>query len=246
MRAAIVSVIVIICIIALVIRWSGDPLAAVRAAYNSGNYATVLALLWPLAQGGHPRAQGMLGAMYANGTGVEVDYVAAVAWSRRAADRGDAVAQAQLGLMYASGLGVDKDPAEAFAWYSLSADQGNVFAQSELGAMYIDGRSVPVDVAKGLHWSLLAAEQGDSGAQVRVAVLLEQGIGTSQDYVQAHKWYNLAVASHAPSNIELSAKVAEARDKLAAKMSPDQIAEAQRNAWEWQQKPRNDPTILRS
>ena len=134
MRAAIVSVIVIICIIALLIRWSGDPLAAVRNAYNSGDYDRVLKLLLPLAEGGNARAQGMLGAMYANGTGVDLDYMAAVTWSRRAADRGDAVAQAQLGLMYTSGLGVDKDLAEAFAWYSLSAEQGNAFAQSELGA----------------------------------------------------------------------------------------------------------------
>lgn len=236
MRAAIVSVVLIVCVIVLVVRWSGDPLTAVRAAYSSGDYELVLRLLAPLAGRGHARAQGMLGAMYANGLGVSLDYAAAVTWSRRAADQGDAVAQAQLGLMYARGLGVGKDPAEAFAWYSLSAEQGNAFAQSELGAMYIDGGGIAVDVAKCLHWSLLAAEQGDTGAQVRAAVLLEQGVGTSQDYVQAHRWYNLAVAGYAPSNMELSAKLAEARDRLAARMSPVQIAEAQRAAREWQQK----------
>lgn len=235
MRIAILSVIILVCMIVLFIRWPADPLAAVRTAYQSGDYPTALRLLLPLAERGHPRAQEMLGAMYANGTGVDQDYVVAAEWARRAANQGGAVAQAQLGLMYASGLGVPQDGAQAFAWYSLAADQGNVLAQSALGAMYLEGGAIPVDVAKGLHWSLLAAEKGDSNAQVRAAVLYEQGIGTSQNYIQAHKWYNLAVASYAPSDIELSAKVAQARDRLAAKMSPDQIAEAQKIAREWQQ-----------
>jgi TPR repeat protein len=235
MRAIILVTIVILCVM-LIVHISADPLSRVRAAYNTGDYTTVFNLLLPLAERGHARAQEMLGAMYASGIGVDQNYDAAAKWSRLAADQGDAVAQTQLGLMYESGLGVPKDGAEAFTWYSLAADQGNALAQSALGAMYIDGGAVSIDVGKGLDWSLLAAEKGDSRAQVRAAVLFEQGVGTSQDYIQAHKWYNLAVASYAPSDIELSAKVARARDQLAAKMSPDQIAEAQKIAREWQQK----------
>ncbi len=234
MRAIIFVAIVVLCVIVFV-RISADPLARVRAAFGTGDYATVLNLLLPLAERGHARAQEMLGAMYANGVGVRRDYDMAARWSRVAADQGDAIAQAQRGRMYESGLGVPKDGAEAFAWYRLAADQGNALAQSALGAMYIDGSIVPIDVGKGLHWSVLAAEKGDSCAQVRAAVLFEQGIGTSQDYIQAHKWYNLAVASYVPSDMELSARVAAARDKLATKMAADQIAEAQRIVREWQQ-----------
>jgi len=47
-----------------------------------------------------------------------------------------------------------------------------------------------------------------------------------QDYAQAHKWFNLAAASG-------DADAVSNRDRVAAKMTPAQIAEAQRLASEW-------------
>ena len=47
-----------------------------------------------------------------------------------------------------------------------------------------------------------------------------------QDYVLAHMWYNLAAAQDA-------GVAAKNRDRVAAKMTPAQIAEAQRLAREW-------------
>jgi hypothetical protein len=52
--------------------------------------------------------------------------------------------------------------------------------------------------------------------------------GVPQDYVQAHMWLNLAAAHD--DEVKLATV---ARDELAAKMTPDQIAEAQRMAREW-------------
>lgn len=64
-------------------------------------------------------------------------------------------------------------------------------------------------------------------AQLNLGILYENGEGVSQDYVQAHMWMNLAVShSRLP-------ECAAARDRVAAKMSPSQIAEAQRLAREW-------------
>jgi uncharacterized protein len=60
-----------------------------------------------------------------------------------------------------------------------------------------------------------------------------------QDYVQAHMWLNLAAAKATPvagHNI-----AGEARDGIATKMSPAQIAEAQRLAREWKPKPEPEP-----
>src|SRR5262245_21410975 len=108
MRTAILLIVVLVLLIAIFVRWPNDPLASVRTAYQSGDYPMVLRLLLLLAERGNARAQEMLGAMYANGTGVDRDYIAAAEWSRLAADQGDPVAQSQLGLMYASGLGVSK------------------------------------------------------------------------------------------------------------------------------------------
>ncbi len=58
-----------------------------------------------------------------------------------------------------------------------------------------------------------------------------KGRGVPQDYVQAHMWLNLA-ASRLPPGTGRERTVKN-RDILAAKMTPAQIAEAQRLAREW-------------
>ena len=54
--------------------------------------------------------------------------------------------------------------------------------------------------------------------------------GVPQDYVQAHMWSNLA-ASRLIGAIRDS--LIQSRDRVADLMTPDQIAEAQRLAREW-------------
>ena len=56
------------------------------------------------------------------------------------------------------------------------------------------------------------------------------GRGVPQDYVEAHMWFNLAGAQLAGEDRELAVK---ARDGVAARMTADQIADAQRRAREW-------------
>ena len=56
--------------------------------------------------------------------------------------------------------------------------------------------------------------------------MYKQGLGVLQDYPLAHMWFNLA-ASQGWTNARIS------RDQLAEKMTPAQIAEAQRLAREW-------------
>jgi len=73
-----------------------------------------------------------------------------------------------------------------------------------------------------------AAEQGDAEAQMMLGILYAEGEGTLQNYVEAHKWFNLSAAhGHAQAR--------NARDKVAEKMTPEQIATAQRLAREWRQ-----------
>jgi TPR repeat protein len=60
------------------------------------------------------------------------------------------------------------------------------------------------------------------------------GEGVPQDYVLAHMWFNLAEAR---SNHPMMEKIAgELRDETAKRMTPAQIAEAQKLAREWQSK----------
>ena len=60
--------------------------------------------------------------------------------------------------------------------------------------------------------------------------MYERGQGAPQDYVQAHMWFNLAAARG-------NADAARKRDLVAAKMTPAQIAEAQKLVREWKPKP---------
>ena len=51
----------------------------------------------------------------------EIDFSEAIAWFRRAADRGEPGAQYSLGIMHADGDGVVQDSIEAYKWLSLAA-----------------------------------------------------------------------------------------------------------------------------
>ena len=57
-----------------------------------------------------------------------------------------------------------------------------------------------------------------------------KGRGVPQDYVQAHMWWNLAA-------VKGNTDAIKNRDVVAAKMTPTQIAEAQKLAREWKPKP---------
>jgi TPR repeat protein len=87
---------------------------------------------------------------------------------------------------------------------------------------------VPSSHAKALSLCRKAAEEGAEGCQTLLGHLYSDGKGVPQDYVEAHKWYNLAAT--------LNVYAVDARDKLALKMTPTQIAEAQRLAREWKPK----------
>lgn len=132
---------------------------AVRAA-ERGDYATALQISKPLAEQGDAGAQGLLGAMYANGRGLPQDDRQAAKWYRLAAEQGDAGAQGLLGAMYRNGRGVPKDCEQAAEWYRLAAEQGHALGQMGLGGMYRFGRGVPADYVQAHMWLDLAAAQG--------------------------------------------------------------------------------------
>jgi TPR repeat protein len=102
--------------------------------------------------------------------------------------------------------------------------------------MYEKGGGVPQDYKAAVQWYRRAAEQGEASAQSHLGVMYDQGRGVPQDYVQAHKWFNLAASRFSASEAEKRARAAQARDSLAAKMTPAQVAEAQRLAREWRPK----------
>ncbi len=162
------------------------------------------------------------------------DYATALLEFKPLAEKGHANAQFGLGLMYDEGQGVPQDYAEAAKWYRKAAEQGQASAQNSLGVMYDEGQGVPQDYAEAVKWYRKAVEQGQASAQLNLGFMYSKGQGVPQDYVQAHMWYNLA-ASRLPPGSDRDRAVKN-REFIAEKMTPAQIAEAQRLAREWKPK----------
>jgi TPR repeat protein len=107
------------------------------------------------------------------------------------------------------------------------AEQGDAKAQNNLGNIYYNGEGVPQDDAEAVRWWRLAADQGEVDAQHNLGQSYRMGLGVPQDNVQAYKWLNLSATSgHGEDAVK-------ARDLVANNLSPDQLAEAQRLAREW-------------
>jgi hypothetical protein len=154
------------------------------------------------------------------------DYAEVLRLCRPLAEQGEETAEILLGRMYVTGQGVPLDYGEAMRWYRKAAEHGSAEGTGLLGALYLYGNGVPQDVAQALKLLHQAAERGDVRAKYTLANMYQYGRGVPQDYVLAHMWWNLLAAQGFLPAQQL-------RDQLASKMTPEQIAEAQRLAREW-------------
>jgi len=157
---------------------------------------------------------------------------------RARAEQGDADAQNNLGIRYDQGEGVPQDDVEAVRLFRLAADQGNAYAQFNLGLMYDRGDGVPQDHAEAVRLFRLAADQGNAEGQWALGTSYSGGRGVPQDYVQAHKWFNLAASR---STGFLRENTADLRELVRTRLTPDQLAEAQRLAREWTPRVTTEP-----
>lgn len=74
---------------------------------------------------GDASVQYNLGVCYANGTGVEQNYIKAVGYYQQAAEQGFAEAQYDLAVCYTKGQGVEQNDTEALKWFQKAAEQGH-------------------------------------------------------------------------------------------------------------------------
>ncbi|MBM4315191.1 MAG: sel1 repeat family protein [Deltaproteobacteria bacterium] len=120
------------------------------------------------------------------------------------------------------------DAAAAFREAKPLAEQGSADAQFNLGSLYYQGRGAPQDYDQAIRWMRKAAEQGHVFAQVTLGTIYSEGVqGVIQkDYPQALMWFVFAAAQGDIEALEL-------RDTMASRMTPTQIAEAQRLAREF-------------
>jgi TPR repeat protein len=168
--------------------------------------------------------------------GVQQNKAEAAIWYRKAADQDITSSQYRLGELYQSGSGVELDYTEAMKWYRKAADKGNPDAQDQLAFMYWEGQGVSQDYIESAKWQRKAADQGRALSQAKLGVMYELGMGVPVDNVQAHKWVNLAIGGLKGDDALQRARVLGQLATIAKKLTPAQIAEAQKLAREWKPK----------
>jgi TPR repeat protein len=118
---------------------------------------------------------------------------------------------------------------------------GDADAQYELGKNYEAGRiGLPKDLAQAQRWYREGAAQGEPYSEFALGVLFNFGKGVKVDYVQAYTWYERA-ALHTSGGDRDS--IVEMRDRVAGKMTQQQLAEAKKAADEW--KPARQKPLVR-
>jgi len=128
------------------------------------------------------------GDRYYNGDGVPQDYVEALKWYRRAADKDIAIAQRTVGLMYYSGLGVEQNIAEALMWFVKAGEGGDVYAQWFMGA----ANELAENWSEAFKWYRMAAELGEVTSQRLLGNLYFNGNGTAKNDNEALRWFRKA------------------------------------------------------
>ena len=141
-----------------------------------------------------------------------------------------------------------KDDAEAVKWFRRAANQGDGDAQASLGAEYRDGTGVPQDYVHAYMWFILAAQTEEPGVDITA-----QNIDLLAARRQAYNIDGTRPTELKPWQVSIL-KGARAfncperpgrdrcvkvygylinLDTLALRMTPTQIAEAQKLASEW-------------
>ena len=159
------------------------------------------------------------------------DYATAYRLFRPLADSGSARAQTAVGIMYAKGQGVPQNNVEAVKWYRLAAPTEGT-RRPNLLSRGCTKRAVVYRRA------MLRQQAGivvlpTSWAQTNLGVKYARGQGVPQDYITAYMWFDLSAAQGDQAAVS-------DRDAAARRMTPAQIAEAQKLVREWKPKKEED------
>jgi TPR repeat protein len=167
------------------------------------------------------------------------DYVAAMALWRPLADEGNADAQYRIAVLYDLGRGVAQNPQFAVQWYRRAAESGHANAQHNLATMYELGEGVEPEyaLAAALAWFRRAAQQGYAPSQCSLGAMYATGRGVRRDDIEAYKWLTLAMQTKSKIHVNVVSLAKKNRDLVALRITPQQAAQADRHARDFQAKP---------
>jgi uncharacterized protein len=175
------------------------------------------------AEDGNAISQYTLGTLYIEGDGTASNIEEGISWLTRSAEAGMLEAQIKLGSLYTDGAVLPKDYRTGAEWLRRAADQGHSQAQTDLAMLYYLGQGVPQNFPEAMRLFQAAAAQRHVIAQFRLAEIYNEGKGVPRDLVEAHVWANLAAAQGHREALIL-------REIVAARMTPEDVVEAQRRA----------------
>ena len=190
--------------------------------------ARALAEVRERATSGDVVAQFSLGSILYYGAD---DTAQAIEWFRKAAAQQYSPAEFQIGQLYDFGFGVVQSDGEALSWYRRAAEHGHAAAERAVGDFYQKGRGVTADATEALRWYRRAADADDIRAQYQLGQLYFDGTGVQRDYAAAYLWFSLA-ATQAPL-VDNRKGLLELRNIAAARLTPEEVAEAARRVAAW-------------
>jgi TPR repeat protein len=213
---------------------SGDTDAqmTVGAAYEYGpdgtrNIAEAARFYEMAAKAGKSAAQAQLAYVeyfYKNSP------AAAAQWNSKASEQGCVDAQLALADAYMNGDGVQKDVSEGLKLLHQSAESGYAVAQANLGDMLLYDKRIEHDPGEALKWYAQASEQGSNRGQYGAGLIYSFGRQLkppyAEDHVAGYMWLSIALA-----NGKSSARLS--MDQIGAKMTKEEIAEANRRKESW-------------
>ena len=141
------------------------------------------------------------------------------------ADGGNPVAQHRMGVMSVLGQGTEKDKAEAIKWFSKAAVQGQGESQHSLGLRLLWGDGTDKDPAAAAAWFTAAANQGIPDSATWLGDIYFEGNGVQADPIEGYKWLLLA-----GDKFGINHRGDVTLDTYAARLTPEQKAEAERRA----------------
>ncbi len=151
-----------------------------------------------LADGGDPRAQNELGALYQSGGGGSQGKARALEWYAKAAEQGYVPAQHNLGMLFL----VRGGSSEALArqWLEKAAEGGYTPSQLQLALLCTNGKAGARDYAEGHKWLSVAAARTEGAESDRIEKLRDaleprmRGEDVEAARAQARLW----LQTHAP------------------------------------------------
>jgi len=169
-----------------------------RQFVNKEDYVSAFKLCSKAAALGDHRAQGVLGLLYFDGTGVQQNIEEGVRWWLKSAKQGNTQSMNMLGDAYLNGVGIKKDEEGAVKWFQKAAKKGNADAQFKLSKMYAEGKILKRDNKLAVYWEEKAADNGSLEAQGYLCFKFLY----EKNYVKAVKWCQAAADKDDMSSME--------------------------------------------